>query len=220
MDKDYLILDFGMVLAGPATDNWFITPNFYKVVNRDKVKLEEFKKAIKKYGYYLDMPMKNEAEEFVCFSEFYRHILEDMEYPVTDDIVEELADDWTFNDNKYKFYPNVIEELEYLSKSHKLLVLSDNWPSVLRIMHNNDTYKYFERIYVSSIYGCLKKQGTFFDYPIQDYDLKNKKTIFVDDDLKNLDVSLKKGLTPIMMDRTNDVVKTKYKKINSLYNIK
>lgn len=220
MDKDYLILDFGKVLAGPTTGDWFITPNFFNIVNHDKVKLEKFKNAIKKYGYYLDMPMKNEAEEFVCFSGFYRHVLEDIEYPVTDDIVEEIADDWTFNDNKYKFYPNVISELEYLSERHKLLVLSDNWPSVLRIMHNNDTYKYFERIYVSSIYGCLKNQGTFFDYPIQDYALENKKAIFVDDDLKNLDVSFEKGLTPIMMDRANNIVKTKYKKINSLYELK
>lgn len=220
MNKDYLILDFGNVLAGPTTDNWFITPNFFKIVNRDKVKLEKLKDAIKKYGYYLNMPMKNEAEEFVCFSEFYRNILEDMEYPLTDDIVEEIADDWTFNDAKYKFYPDVIKELEYLSQKYKLLLLSDNWPSVLRIMHNNDTYKYFERIYISSMYGCVKNEGTFFDYPIQDYALKNKKTIFVDDDSKNLDASFKKGLTPIMMDRANEVAKTKYKKINSLFNLR
>src|SRR5574344_155350 len=133
------------------------------------------------------MPMKNEADEYMYFFDFYYDMLTELGFEITDAMIEELADDWTFNDEKFKFYPKIKEELSYLNEKYKLLVLSDNWPSVLRIMHNNDTYKYFDRIYVSSIYECIKSEKIFFEYPIKDYNLEGKKTIFVDDDVRNLD---------------------------------
>lgn len=219
MEKDYLILDFGKVLAGPRMENWFITPNFFKIVGRDKIELEKFTVALKKYNHYIGMPMKNEADEYMYFFDFYYDMLTELGFEITDAMIEELADDWTFNDEKFKFYPKIKEELSYLNEKYKLLVLSDNWPSVLRIMHNNDTYKYFDRIYVSSIYECIKSEKIFFEYPIKDYNLEGKKTIFVDDDVRNLDVALEMNLTPILMDRDNENPKVKYKTINSLFDL-
>lgn len=219
MEKDYLILDFGKVLAGPRMENWFITPNFFKIVGRDKIELEKFTVALKKYNHYIGMPMKNEADEYMYFFDFYYDMLTELGFEITDAMIEELADDWTFNDDKFKFYPKIKEELSYLNEKYKLLVLSDNWPSVLRIMHNNDTYKYFDRIYVSSIYECIKSEKIFFEYPIKDYNLEGKKTIFVDDDVRNLDVALEMNLTPILMDRDNENPKVKYKTINSLFDL-
>lgn len=219
MQKEYLILDFGKVLAGPRMENWFLTPNFFKILGIDKIELEKFKEAVKKYNYYLSLPMRNEADEFICFSGFYNDILTELGYSPTDNIIEEIADDWTYNDDKFKFYPRIKEELSYLSDKYKLLILSDNWPSVLRIMHNNDTYKYFERIYVSSIYECDKTERIFFEYPVSDYKLVGKKTIFVDDDVKNLYTASLLDLTPILMDRDNEKPKVKYKTINSLFDL-
>lgn len=218
-NKEYLILDFGKVVAGPKTGEWFITPNFFNIVSKDKIELEKLKEAIKKYSFYLSLPMHNEAEEFMCFSMFYNDILRELKYPVTDDVIEALADDWTFNDEKFLFYNNIKSELAYLKEKYQLLMLTDNWPSVLRIMHNNDTYVFFKKIYVSSIYEAEKKNGIFFDYPISEYELENRKVKFVDDDIINLEFAEKKGLTPIMMDRENNRPKVKYKTINSLFEL-
>lgn len=45
MKYKYIILDFGKVLAGPTTGDWFITPKFEKVIDmslidRDVLKIE------------------------------------------------------------------------------------------------------------------------------------------------------------------------------------
>lgn len=220
MDKrEYLILDFGKVIAGPTMENWFITPNFWNIIDKNKVSLEKFKEAIKHNGYLLDKTMCTEAEEAMIFSNLYTNILKELGIEVDDDIIESLSDDWTFNDNKFTFYPNIKKELELLNQKYRLLLLTDNWPSVLRIMHNNDTYKYFEKIYVSSMYGCKKSEKVFFDYPIMEFNLQGKRTIFVDDDLVNLEMAEQKGLEPVLMDRDNETGKVKYKKINNLYNL-
>lgn len=217
--KEYIILDFGKVIAGPAMENWFITPNFWNIIDKNKMDLEKFNFAVQRNGYFLDETMYNESDEFMVFSEFYRRILSDLSIPTNDDIIESIADDWTFNDEKFKFYPNIKEELEYLREKYRLLMLTDNWPSVLRILHNTDIRKYFERVYISSMYSCKKSDGIFFDFPIIDYDLYGKQVKFVDDSLLNLDMASKKGLTPILMDRDNEVPKVKYKKIDSLFKI-
>ena len=36
----YLILDFGLVLGKPKTGNWFITPNFYEIIGKNKIDLK------------------------------------------------------------------------------------------------------------------------------------------------------------------------------------
>lgn len=220
MNKNYIILDFGKVVAGPGKDGWFIPPRFHEYVKLNIKELDQLKEEINKNDSFLQMPMLNESDEFLCFSMLYRTVLTKIGYQVDDYIIESLADDWTYNDDKFHFYPNIREELEYLTKKYKLLMLTDNWPSVFRIMHNKDLYKYFQRIYVSSMYLCDKSGKKFFEYPIKDYILDGKNTIFIDDSVDNLNVALSVGLTPILMDRENENIKVKYKKINNLFEIK
>ena len=78
--------------------------------------------------------------------------------------------------------------------------------------------KYFEKMYISSVYNTKKEEGIFFDYPIQDFNIKEGEAIFVDDNELLLDVAITKGLDVRLMDRDNKET-SKYKKINSLYEI-
>ena len=134
--------------------------------------------------------------------------------------VEELsgkiAYDFTYNDDKYILFSDVKENLERLSKKYKLLLLSDNWPCVYRIMKDWDIEKYFDNMYISSVYDAKKEEKILFDYPIKDYKIKKGEAIFIDDKEELVDIGYEKGLTPIVMDRNNEYQNCKYKKISSL----
>ena len=141
-------------------------------------------------------------------------------YPkYADDIAHCIAYNFAYKSDKYTFYNNVKEELDKLSKKYKLLLLTDNWPSVERILKENKLYKYFDKIYISSQYGSIKSEGIFFDYLLNDYNIKKGDALFIDDSIENLDVGVEKGLDVLLMDREKNIECDKYKKISDLNDI-
>lgn len=215
-----IILDFGKVLAGPTTGNWFITPKFKELVNTNEIDLEKFNNALKLNQNYLDAIMKIEEEEYYFFTKFYNGILNEMRYQKDSlSIARKIAKNFTYQKDKYTFYQGIKEELTTLSKQYQLLMLTDNWPCILRILTEEQLDKYFQKIYVSSIYGCKKEQGTFFDYPIKDFHLVPEETLFIDDNEQLLDVAVKKKLKVRQMDREREVTNSKHPIIHDLKNI-
>lgn len=220
MDKvKYLILDFGDVLAYPVTGSYFITPNFWKIVDKNEIDIEQLKNAFEICGEFLDDIVKTELEEFELFKRFYINVFKYCKYEISEEDIEKIAKAITYDDSKYEMYSNTKQELEDLSKKYKLILLSDNWPCGLRIMKNWGIDKYFEKLYISSVYGEQKKDGTFFDYPIKEFNIKNGEAIFVDDKAKLLKVAKTKNLIPVLMDRKNTQISNEFKIINNLKQI-
>lgn len=98
-------------------------------------------------------------------------------------------------------------------------MLTDNWPCISRILDEEGLSKYFDSIYISSVYGVLKSEGTFFDYPIEKYCIKKGEALFIDDMEENLSVAKEKGLDVLQMDRENEITNSKFTVINNLLNI-
>lgn len=219
MNYKYIILDFGKVLAGPTTGEWFITPKFIEKVDMSLIDREKLDKAFDKYDDIISRRMNTEEEEYDNFYELYSSVLQEVYPKYTNDIAHSIAYNFTYKEDKYTFYPNIKEELENLSKKYKLLLLTDNWPCVERILKDNKLYKYFDKIYISSQYGSIKKEGIFFDYLINDYNIKKGDALFIDDSIENLDVGKEKGLDVLLMDREDNIKCDKYKIINDLSNI-
>lgn len=213
----YLILDFGKVLARPSSGNWFITPNFYKILKKDKINLNEFEDCTIKLNNLISMKMETELEEYEAFTKFYCEILMHMKYTENvDDMAKKLSNDFVYNDKKYTMYEDTKENLKRLSQKYKLILLSDNWPCAFRIMKNLGIDQYFDKLYISSVYDCQKKDGILFDYPIKDYNIKPGEAIFVDDNEELVDIANEKGLKSIIMDREGTIKESKYRKIYSL----
>jgi hypothetical protein len=42
MNYNYIVLDFGKVIAAPPTGNWDITPKFLELIDVTKVDIEKF----------------------------------------------------------------------------------------------------------------------------------------------------------------------------------
>ena len=214
----YLILDFGKVLAYPTTGEWFMTPCFEKLVDMNKIDKKEVLKSISNHNDIISRQDTTLEEEYQMFLELYKNIFKDIDYEVSDETIHLIAHNFTYEDDKYGFYDNVEEELKYLSRKYKLILLSDNWPCAFPIMEKRGIDKYFEKMYISSVYGTKKEYGDFFDYPIKEFIINPSEAIFVDDNEKLLDVAVTKGLNVRLMDRDN-VEQSKYQKINSLFEI-
>ena len=216
----YLIFDYGDVLAYPITGHWFITPEFYSIIEKKEIDLSKFNNGVSKASEYISAEMKTENEEYEIFKKVYEIILNELE--IDGDIRDKamlIARDFVYSDRKHRLYKEVIKYLEKLSKKYKLILLSDNWPCANRLMRHWGISKYFEKTYISSEYKAVKSDKVFFDYPINEFNIKKGEAIFIDDKEELLDIAKEKGLEVILMDRKNAVKNSKYKVIKSLKEI-
>lgn len=214
--KKYLILDFGKVLAYPKTGDWFITPLFLELIDMDELKKEDILKAMNNHGDILSRKAILLEEEYNLFYDFYKSTFLDLNYSVSEEILNKLANDFTYTDNKYGFYDEIYAELDILKEKYTLLLLSDNWPCCGPIMDERNLSKYFDKIYISSVYGTKKSNGDFFDILINEYNIKEGEAYFVDDNEELLDIALTKGLEVRQMDREKVVSSSKHNIIHDL----
>jgi len=214
--KKYLILDFGKVLAYPKTGDWFITPLFLELIDMNKLNKEDILKAMNNHNDILSRKAITLEEEYNLFYDFYKSTFFDLNYPVSEEVLSSLARDFTYTDNKYGFYKEIYSELDILKEKYTLLLLSDNWPCCGPIMDERKLSKYFDKIYISSVYGTKKSNGDFFDILIDEYNVKDGEAYFVDDNENLLDIALEKGLEVRQMDREREVKSSKHKIIHDL----
>lgn len=209
----YLILDFGKVLAEPTSKiHWFITPEFLRNVDIEKVDIDRLKDSIK--SDILDRKMMTLEEEYSSFYEYYKELFEKIDYKIEEEKVIKIVKDFVYNDEKYTIYDNVKEDLEKLSSKYTLLLLSDNWPCVYHFLDKENISQYFTKLYISSEYGTKKEEGIFFDYPIKDFNISAGEALFIDDNDILLDIAEKKGLEVMLMDREEKVKSSKHRIIN------
>ena len=216
MDYKYIILDFGNVLAYPVSGHWFITDKFMELIDMNKIDQKELNVAIHSHEEILSRRAVTLEEEYKIFCDYYKSVLSDVKYKVPNsDIVKGISYDFTYNPEKCKIYDDVPSSLEKLSRDYKLLLLSDNWPCGVEIMKYYDLDKYFTKMYISSAYEALKRDGIFFDYPISDFNIKSGEALFIDDNEINLDAAVTKGLDVMIMMR-DQIKDSKYPIIDNL----
>ena len=220
-EQKYLILDFGLVLGKPKTGNWFITPNFYEIIGKNKIDLKRLNVLFNKYNENISKKIITKEEEYKAFKEFYFNIMNELKIVKNlEEVSEKLAEDFVYNEEKYIMYDDVYEFLERESQKYIIILLSDNWPCVYAILKKWGIDRFFTKIYISSEYPALKKDGLLFDYAINEFRIKKNEAIFIDDNPELLEIADKKKLIPVLMDRNNlhnDY--STYKRINDLQNM-
>lgn len=212
--KKNLFFDVGSTLLYPRTQNWFIPPNYAKILNN--IDKEDLKKSISKNKYLLDeRNINTEEEEFEMFSKFYLNVLNDLKYPnISQDIIQKLAYDCVYNDKKFIFYKEVKRELKKLAKKYDMYIISDAWPSTYRVLKNYGIYDLFKNVYISSDLGFKKSDKTLFEIALENIP-NTDDNFFIDDRYDLLKISEKYGFIPIIIDRDNNKL-TNYIEINNL----
>lgn len=217
----YIILDFGRVLAYPPSGYWQITPKFLELVDISKIDTEKIKVSIKKHNNIISCGLKiiKCQEEYAIMLEFYENVLQECSIKDYKDIAKEIAYIFVYEFDKYKLYDDVKNVLQELSKDYKLILLSDNWPSVIEHMKKKIFIIILKKYMFHLFMVSKRKMECFFDNPIKDFDIKPSEDIFIDDNEKLLDIAVTKGLDVKLMDRENKIENSKYGIINNLNQI-
>lgn len=215
MNLKYIIFDFGKVLGYPISGKWFLTQKFMSFLSNLNMDMNKVKDVISENKYLVkdDLPIKTLEEEYNMFISFYSNILDGL--GLNKDMAKEIAFDKVYNNSEYLLYDDVKDVLNVLNKKYKLIMLTNNFPSIIDYLKNEDIYDLFDKVYVSSICETSKNEEKFFDMVINDYNIKESEALFIDDFEDNLDIGIRKKLNVVMLDRENKK-DSKYKKISNL----
>lgn len=202
-----ILFDSGRVLNRPLTGHWFISPNFFKYVNKEKflsIEKERINNAFSNAQKYLfnEKLIKNREEELMHFSNFYKLFSENLpELQINN--IEDLAKDMVYNTSKYVFYEDVKEVIPRLKNKYKMTVVSDAWPSLENVFIDADMKKYFEIIVISTQIGTLKPDPRMYETAIERLQVNNSEAIFIDDNINNCLGAERLGIKSILMSREN-----------------
>ncbi len=218
MNFKYIIFDFGKVLGYPKSGKWFITPKFMTILNDYNINYDLVKEAISNNKYLVrdDLPIKTLEEEYNMFIGFYSNILDELK--IDKSYAKEIAYDKVYNKNELLLYDDVKDVLNRLNKKYKLIIRTNNFPSIVDYLKYEEVYDLFDKVYVSSICETSKNEEKFFDMVISDYNIKENESVFIDDFENNLDIGTSKKMNVIMLDRENKK-ESKYKKITNLFEL-
>ncbi|RMD02713.1 HAD family phosphatase [Clostridium autoethanogenum] len=202
-----ILFDSGRVLNYPRSGNWFITPNFFKYVDKnvfnsiskDRKKLS-FKKA---YDYINSCKLiKTQEEEYRHFVEYYNIFFKGFpELSLSTDNVENVAKDLVYNPKKYVFFEEVAGVISMLRKKYKLGVVSDAWPSLNSVFEAVKLRKYFSTFIISSVLGVTKPDSIMYQTALDELGVLPQNAIFVDDNLKNCIGANKLGIYSVLLCR-------------------
>ena len=215
-----IIFDIGGVLAEPKSGHWFITTNFWNILNKNLIDEEKLKISLKKYLYLQTQEPKTEKDEHKMFSSYYCNVLKDINYPNASlDIANKLADDCVYNDDKFIFFDDVYSILEELSKKYNLYIISNGWPSSFRVLKNKGIDKYFKGIIISSMYTTVKEEN-LFDIFINKYkEVTPSESLYIDDRNHILQKAKEYGFNLLLMDRYKKYEKTQFEIVNNMNDI-
>ncbi len=221
-----ILFDSGRVLNYPRTGHWFMPPNFFKYVDKNKfsaldIKLVEgaFHKAMR---YLESYPfILTEEEEFEKFIEFYNILAGELtELGISRESVAQIAKDTVLNDEKFVFYEDVFEYIPKLAKQYKLGVISDTWPSLERVFRNADLRQYFSTFIMSSVLGVLKPHELMYTTALKELGVKPEEALFIDDNIVNVEAARKLGMQGLVILRHNQLDGTEKWDENAIGDIK
>lgn len=202
-----ILFDSGRVLNYPITGHWFITPNFFSVVNKDSfesISIERRNIAFAKAANYINSFVfieTNEAE-YEYFIKYYEILLNELpELKLDRDASCELAKDLVYNTDKYKFFEDAMKVLPLLKKKFKLAIVSDAWPSLIDVYIKAGLYSYFSSFVISSIMGVTKPNEKMYLTSLKELNIEPGKAVFIDDNIKNCLGAKKVGLKTALLCR-------------------
>ena len=220
-DKKVIFFDVGYTLDYPLSGDWMFTKKFYELVDDklNKYSSDEIQRAKDKSLEYLEKNhLIRTVEEGYCqFIHYYSEISKNLALGLTEDEIKEIAFDRTYNMNNYIAYPDVEKVLKVLSKSHKLGIISDTWPSIEQQLCSLKVADFFSTYTYSCFVGTFKPDEKMYRDALDKCGVPAKDTLFIDDSPKNLEGAEKLGITPILIaaNPASDV-DSPYLKIHSL----
>lgn len=220
-DKKVIFFDVGYTIDYPASGDWVFTNKFNELAGeRLRHCSPDLILQAKTAGlHYLENNhfIRDEKEEVDRFCHYYDIISELLQLEMTEEDIMAAAMDRTFNMDNYIIYPDAKEAIQTLSKSYRLGIISDTWPSIGHQLQTLDVLQFFSFATYSFSLGVFKPDPKMYLDALQKCGCSAEETVFIDDSPVNLAGAEAFGITPILIaaNPASDV-ETHYLKIHSL----
>ena len=220
-DKKGIFFDVGYTLAYPSSGDWMFTHKFSELAEKqlNKHTPEEIQNALEVGHENLNSShlVFTVEEEYRQFVNFYSIISKSLDLGLTQDEVNSVAYDRTYNMDNYAAYPDVQRVLKTLSMSYRLGVISDTWPSIELQLQALGVKEFFSSFTYSCSLGVFKPDERMYIDALEKIGLKAEDTVFIDDSINNLEGAAKLGITPILIaSNPSSDAESSFLKIHSL----
>lgn len=202
-DKKVIFFDVGYTLDMPASGDWMLTNRFLEEAG-DRLKTrsnDDVRRAMETglrflMNNHLITTVEAECEQFY---RYYSILSDELGLGLTGTQREQIARDRAANMQNYIPYPGIHEVLETLSKTHKLGVISDTWPSIETQLEYLGISKFFSFRTYSCYLGVFKPDRRMYLDALEKCGVPAGKTVFIDDGPQNLDGAAALGIMPILI---------------------
>ena len=202
-DKKVIFFDVGYTLDMPASGDWMFTNRFLEEAgNRFKMRAEDEISRAQIAGLrYLAQNhlVTSVKDEFAQFCQYYSIISDELDLGLTEAQRQQIARDRTYNMENYIPYPGIREVLSTLSKTHRLGVISDTWPSIELQLEYLGIARYFSFMTFSCYLGVFKPDRRMYLDALKKSGAQASETVFIDDSMRNLEGAAALGITPILI---------------------
>ena len=220
-DKKVIFFDVGYTLDAPASGDWLFTNKFLelageKLKQRTTAAVQQARDAGLRSLEQAHL-IRNIEAEIRNFFDYYSIISEQLDLGLTEKERDQIATDRACNMGNYIPYPGIAEVLDTLSKTHKLGIISDTWPSIEQQLSHIGVSQYLSFCTFSCYVGVFKPDHRIYLDALNKCGVPAGETVFIDDAVRNLDGAAALGITPILIaaNPASDV-ETSYTKIRDL----
>lgn len=220
-DKEVIFFDVGYTLDAPASGDWMFTGKFLelageKLQQRTDAEIQRARNAGLRFLEQSHRIQTVDAE-IRNFFDYYSMVSEQLDLGLTEAERNQIAADRACNMENYVPYPGIAEVLDTLSKTHRLGIISDTWPSIEPQLKHIGVSQYLSFCTFSCFVGVFKPDPRIYLDALGKCGVPAEKTVFIDDAVRNLDGAAALGITPVLIaaNPASDV-ETKYTKIRDL----
>lgn len=200
-----LILDAGGVLVHPLHGNWNIPVKYRELLGEyaKDIPGEKWLEACREEAQILreDIFVENIEVEHTARLEFLKKIAARLDWKLDEETFAALAQDFTFNTDRYVWYPDSAQWLETWSREMKLGMLSDAMPSFRYVMDHSPNNAFFEAIVISTEIGTAKPNAKMYNTVRERLGADPADCLFVDDREGNLRGAMDCGMHAVQMCR-------------------
>ena len=202
----YLILDCGGVLVYPRTGDWAVPIGMTAILGeraRD-IHTARYIRAHSDCAGWLDeaQQVPDVVTELRLRREYLRAMDARMDWHMTPDELARLADDFTYNIDRYGFFDDVRPWLERWKSRFCLGILSDAMPSILMFLRQYGILKLFDAAVISTQVGAIKPAPRMYAAILWALKADPADCLFVDDRVCNLEGAVAAGMRAVQMARS------------------
>ena len=220
-NKKVIFFDVGYTLDMPASGDWMFTGKFLELAG-EKLKQRPETDILRARSAGLRFLEQNHLIQTVeaeirNFFDYYSIISDQLDLGLTEKERHLISRDRACNMENYIPYPGIEEVLNSLSKTHKLGIISDTWPSIEAQLEHIGISQYLSFCTFSCFVGVFKPDQRIYQDALNKCGFQAEDIVFIDDAVRNLDGAAALGITPILIaaNPASDV-ETDYTKIGDL----